>query len=84
MSNSDEKKALEDLEKSFNLLTTDPVSEAAYDRSKGRDKEWKEKDPDGYKKDLENMCREMFGDKWEVEYKAMLREEFPEEFQDLH
>ena len=40
------------------------------------------KDPDGFKKDMEKMCKAMFGDNWEVEYNAMLREEFPEEFED--
>lgn len=72
---------LKDLDKSFNMLKTDPASEAAYETLKSKDLEWKLNDPDGYKKDMENMCKEMFGDKWEVEYKAMLAEEFPEESQ---
>jgi len=29
---------------------------------------------------MENMCKQMFGEKWQIEYEAMLREEFPEEF----
>ncbi len=70
---------LKDLDKSFNMLRTDPVSEAAYETQKQKDLEWKLNDPAGYKKDMEKMCKEMFGDKWEVEYKAMLAEEFPEE-----
>ena len=81
MSNTDEKKALEDLDKGFSLLVTDPVSEAAFEKKKAEDLEWKRTDPEGYKKDMEKMCRNMFGDDWQVEYDAMLREEFPEEFQ---
>jgi hypothetical protein len=79
MSNSDDKKALEDLEKSFMLLTTDPLSQAAYEQRRAQDLRWKERDPEGYKKDMEKMCREMFGDGWQIQYEAMLREEFPEE-----
>lgn len=79
MSNDDDK-ALAELDKSFSLLTTDPYSEAAYEMMKKRDHEWKQKDPEGYKKDMENMCKEMCGENWEAEYDALLREEFPEEY----
>lgn len=73
-------RALAELDKNFNLLNTDPHSEAAYEMMKKRDTEWKQKDPEGYKKDMETMCKEMCGDNWEPEYQALLREEFPEEY----
>ena len=82
MTQSDDEKILAELNKGFDMLTTDPASEARYEELRGRDEEWKKKDPDGFKKDMEKMCKAMFGDKWEVEYNAMLREEFPEEFED--
>jgi len=82
MTQSDDEKILAELNKGFDMLTTDPASEAQYVELKGRDEEWKKKDPDGFKKDMEKMCKAMFGDNWEVEYNAMLREEFPEEFED--
>ena len=82
MTQSDDEKILAELNKGFDMLTTDPASEARYEELRGRDEEWKKKDPDGFKKDMEKMCKAMFGDKWEVEYNAMLREEFPEEFDD--
>ena len=41
--------------------------------------DWKTKDPESYKKDMEEMCRKIFGDNWEVEYQLMLKEEFPED-----
>ena len=84
MSGYDEKKALEELEKGFRLLVTDPVSEAAHEQLKKRDLEWKERDPEGYKKDMEKMCKKMFGDQWRIEYEAMLQEEFPEEFRNTN
>jgi hypothetical protein len=77
---AEDDRALAQLDKDFDLLKTGPRSEAAYEMLKKRDSEWKEQDPEGYKKDMENMCREMCGDKWEAEYVALLREEFPEEF----
>ena len=82
MSNTDDEKIRAELDKSFNLLTTDPLSEAEHEKLKARDREWKKDDPEAYKKDMENMCKAMFGNDWEMEYTAMLREEFPEEFQD--
>jgi hypothetical protein len=82
MTQSDDEKILAELDKGFDMLTTDPASEAHYEELKARDKEWKKKDPDGFKKDMEKMCKAMFGDNWEVEYNAMLREEFPEEYED--
>ncbi|MEJ2717129.1 MAG: hypothetical protein P8182_08310 [Deltaproteobacteria bacterium] len=80
MTRSDDENYSDDLDKSFRLLVTDPASEAAHEQMKARDREWKQRDPEGFKKDMEHMCREMFGDDWKKEYDAMLREEFPEEF----
>jgi hypothetical protein len=82
MTQSDDEKIRAELNKGFDMLTTDPASEARYEELKGRDEEWKKKDPGGFKKDMDKMCKAMFGDRWEVEYNAMLREEFPEEFED--
>jgi hypothetical protein len=77
---TDDEKALADLDNSFDLLRRDPLSQAQYETLKKNDVEWKRRDPVGYKKDLEKMCRGMCGDNWEAEYEALLREEFPEEF----
>jgi len=72
-------KTLEELDKDFDLLLTKPSSAVNVERMKRDSKEWKLKDPVGYKKDMENMCKEMLGDAWLAEYEALLREEFPEE-----
>ncbi len=79
MASSDEDRSIADLDKSFNLLTTTPEEQAAYEEHQDKEVEWKTTDPKGYKKDMEKMCREMFGDKWKMEYEAMLAEEFPED-----
>lgn len=75
-----EDKARQEIDRGFDLLLGNPQAEGAYEIMKNREREWKERDPVGYKKDMEDMCKEMFGERWEVEYQAMLREEFPEEF----
>lgn len=80
MTRSDDENYLDELDKGFRLLVTDPASEAAYEQIRTRDREWKTRDPEGFKKDMELMCREMFGDDWKKEYDAMVREEFPDEF----
>jgi hypothetical protein len=80
MTRSDDENYLDDLDKGFRLLVTDPASEAAHEQMLARDREWKQRDPEGFKKDMERMCREMFGNDWKKEYDAMVREEFPEEF----
>lgn len=41
--------------------------------------DWKTNDPESYKKDMEEMCKKMFGDQWKAEYALMLKEEFPED-----
>lgn len=71
---------LSEIDEAFTLMNRNPGAEAAYKEANNRDKEWKARDPEGYKKDMENMCKQMFGDKWQIQYEAMLREEFPEEF----
>jgi len=38
---ADDDKVMAELDKSFDLLTTDPRSEAAYETMKRQDKEWK-------------------------------------------
>jgi len=73
---------LDDLEESFHLLSNTSKSKVEYELVKRRDRLWKEKDPVAYKKDMEDMCKAMFGDGWEREYDLLLREEFPEEFPD--
>ncbi len=73
--------SLDEINEAFQLMGRDPLTEFTRREFKQKEQEWKEQDPEGYKKDMEKMCREMFGDKWEVEYQAMLREEFPNEYQ---
>jgi hypothetical protein len=80
MSDYDDEKAIADLDKAFDLLTVDPAAEAQFQQMKKRDADWKRTNPDSYKEDMANMCRDMFGERWEIEYQAMLREEFPQEF----
>lgn len=77
---TDEDKALADLDNSFDLLGRDPLSQANYEKARQNDRQWKERDPIGYKQDMEKMCKQMCGDNWEAEYEALLREEFPEDF----
>jgi len=80
MAKHDQDKTITELDEAFNLITVDPLSQSYYEQTKARERDWKRTDPEGYKKDMEKMCRTMFGDQWEIEYEAMLREEFPEEF----
>jgi hypothetical protein len=79
MLDDDESKIVEQVEEGFKLLTVDPLSAAGYEDAKREDLEWKTRDPVGFKQDMEQMCRAMFADDWEIQYKAMLREEFPDE-----
>jgi hypothetical protein len=80
MSKSDVEKELAELEKSFAILGRDAKAAAGQEIQRVRDEEWKTRDPEGYKKDMEKMCKEMLGENWRPTYEAMLREEFPEEF----
>lgn len=79
MSHTPDDKELAQLDEDFKLLLGDSKGQTAYEGLKLRDQEWKEKDPESYKQDMADMCKAMFGEKWEVEYKAMLLEEFPED-----
>jgi hypothetical protein len=76
----DEDKELAELDTSFSLMVGDTKAGLEYEQIKLKDKSWKQRDPEGFKKDMEEMCKSMFGDNWQVEYEAMLKEEFPEEF----
>ena len=69
-------KALDD---AFGLLGSPAQMKRASEAVGRDDREWKASDPESYKKDMEEMCKAMFGDDWEAQYQAMLREEFPEE-----
>ncbi len=80
MSTSDWEKDLAELEKSFAMLGLNNKASEAYQIRKAGDEQWKVRDPEGYKKDMENMCKAVLGDDWLPAYEAMLREEFPEEF----
>lgn len=82
MSQSLEDKELAGLEEDFKLLAGDAKGQTAYEALKLGDKDWKKRDPEGYKQDMADMCKAMFGDNWEIEYRSMLREEFPEEAED--
>jgi hypothetical protein len=72
---------LGEIEEAFTLMNRNPEAETAYKQARNNDEAWKARDPEGYKKDMEDMCKQMFGDKWQIEYEAMMREEFPEESQ---
>jgi hypothetical protein len=78
MTSSDEEKALAEIEEGLNLLGEKPTLEAARRDFFLAKEDWKTKDPEGYKKDMEEMCKKIFGDQWRVEYDLMLKEEFPE------
>jgi len=71
---------LAEIDEAFTLMNRNRGVGAACKEARDRDKQWKERDPEGYKKDMKNMCKQMFGEKWQIEYEAMLREEFAEEF----
>ncbi|MBI5571302.1 MAG: hypothetical protein HY914_15265 [Desulfomonile tiedjei] len=77
----DDDKTIKELDKNFELLLTNASGAANLQRMKQDDRIWRVKDPIGYKKDMEDMCRAMFGEAWLVEYEALLRDEFPEEFE---
>ncbi len=78
----DDDKTIGELDRSFEMLLTNPSAATNLERLKRDDKAWKQLDPVGYKKDMEDMCKAMFGEGWRVEYEALVREEFPEEFED--
>ncbi len=73
-------KDLEDLDKSFSLLAGNTKAGLEYEQLKLKDEAWKRADPEEYKKEMEDMCKAMFGETWETEYEAMVKEEFPEGF----
>lgn len=78
----DDNDALAELDKSFQLLSGKIEAGVEYEHRKIQDRLWKETDPEGYKNDMEHMCKAMFGENWRAEYEAMLKEEFPEEFEE--
>ncbi len=80
MKHSEDDSPLDLLEQSLNMLTRRGRCLEAHKEIRERDLGWKTTDPAGYKKDLEEMCRKIFGDQWEAEYLILLQEEFPEEF----
>jgi hypothetical protein len=82
MPKRDDDNSFDELDKGFEMLGRSARARVAYEELKARDKLWKQRDPEGFKADLRKMCQEMFGDTWLVEYEAMLRQEFPEEFED--
>ena len=69
-----------DLDRSFQMLSGNLKASLMHEKIRTRDEQWKAEDPESYKKDMEQMCKHIFGDRWRIEYDAMLREEFPEEF----
>ncbi|MEW6351420.1 MAG: hypothetical protein AB1646_20395 [Thermodesulfobacteriota bacterium] len=79
MTHSENDSPLGALEQSLNMLTRRGQCLEAFKEIKARDLEWKTTDPGAYKKDLEEMCRKIFGDQWEAQYRILLREEFPGE-----
>jgi len=79
MTVSDDKKAMAELDEGFQMLGRDVSLEMARRHSIEAKEKWKATDPESFKKDMEEMCRKIFGDQWRVEYELMLKEEFPEE-----
>jgi hypothetical protein len=71
-----------DIDRSFQMLSGNLKASLMQETIRMRDDQWKTEDPESYKKDMEQMCKHIFGDRWRTEYDAMLREEFPEEFMD--
>jgi hypothetical protein len=81
MSDVTDTKNPDDLDEAFRLLTSPAAKNTEHEMFKQSEDVWKATDPDSYKQDMEKMCRDMFGDNWKIEYEAMLREEFPEEYE---
>ena len=79
MSNKDDDTGMKEIDEAFNLLGTPAQMKRVHEVVRRNDKEWKTKDPESYKKDMEEMCKAMFGKNWKAEYELMIKEEFPEE-----
>jgi len=79
MTVSDDEKALAEIDEGFQMLGREVSLEMARRHSIDAKENWKTNDPESFKKDMEEMCRKIFGDQWRAEYDLMLKEEFPEE-----
>jgi hypothetical protein len=79
MSNKGDEAGIKELDEVFDLLGTPAQMRRVHEVVRPDDKEWKNKDPESYKKDMEEMCKAMFGENWKAEYELMIKEEFPEE-----
>ena len=80
MTDFDDKKSMSEIDEALELLSSPALTDPRRSELRRDKEEWKTSDPAGYKKDMEQMCTDMFGDAWQTEYEMMLREEFPEEF----
>lgn len=78
MTLSDDEKFTAEIDEGFKILSEGTSIEAARREFISSKQSWKDNDPDSFKKDMEEMCKKIFGDQWEAEYQAMLQEEFPE------
>ena len=79
MSNREDDVQNKELDEAFDLLGTPAQMKRAHEIVGRNDKEWKTSDPESYKKDMEEMCKAMFGENWQTEYELMVKEEFSEE-----
>jgi hypothetical protein len=80
MTDNDERKDIAEIDEALALLARPSLTDPRRSELRREKEEWKATDPEGYKKDMEKMCKDMFGDTWQSEYESMLREEFPEDF----
>jgi hypothetical protein len=79
MTVSDDEKWAAQIDEAFNLVGKPTALEVARREFLSVKENWKTGEPESFKKDMEEMCKKIFGDEWEAEYQAMLKEEFPEE-----
>jgi hypothetical protein len=79
MTLSKDGKSFDDIDEGFRMLSEKTSLEASRRDFIEVKQDWKTKDPEGYKKDMEEMCKKIFGDQWQFEYELMLKEEFPED-----
>ena len=79
MTSPDDEKILAQIDEGFSLLGEKASLEVARRDFFAAKEDWKAKDPEGYKKDMEEMCKKIFGDRWQTEYELMLKEEFPQD-----
>jgi hypothetical protein len=78
MTISDDEKLAAEIDEGLKILGQGSSIEVVRREFRSVKQKWKESDPDSFKQDMEEMCKKIFGDQWEGEYQAMLKEEFPD------